>query len=274
MTRCAAGAAHRYPTLTVILTLPSRLHPPRPHPHPRPHRPMARAVGPRLTRCPTLALAPGGWRPRGRGRSTRRVLPRVVAARPHAGSALRRVTPATRRLRGPRAGTERESVDAAGWSPVRSAACKRSHESPHSSPLCFLRLRLVGLASTRSLHCHVPVGSTAPLLVDRSQDRVRPRPCTACSRSHGALTHGVRAAQRVALPPRLRPLLLRPRLVPTHRRFVARPSRFRSRKGHWATARACTGEVRGQLLPLARSRPGKLVDACLASTSGVMCSVR
>ena len=90
------------------------------------------------------------------------------------------------------------------------------------------------------LHCHVPVGSTAPLLVDRSQDRVRPRPCTACSRSHGALTHGVRAAQRVALPPRLRPLLLRPRLVPTHRRFVARPSRFRSRKGHWATARACT----------------------------------
>ena len=156
---------------------------------------------------------------------------------------------------------------AAGWSPLRSAACKRSHESPHSSPLCFLRLRLVGLASTRSLHCHVPVGSTAPLLVDRSQDRVRPRPCTACSRSHGALTHGVRAAQRVALPPRLRPLLLRPRLVPTHRRFVARPSRFRSRKGHWATARACTGEVRGQLLPLARSRPGKLVDACLASTS-------
>ena len=99
-------------------------------------------------------------------------------------------------------------------------------------------------------------------------------PRTACSRSHGALTHGVRAAQRVALPPRLRPLLLRPRLVPTDRRFVARPSRFRSRKGHWATARACTGEVRGQLLPLARSRPGKLVDACLASTSGVMCSVR
>ena len=109
LTRCAAGAAHRRPTLTVILTLPSRLHPPRPHPHPRPHRPMARAVGPRLPRCPTLALAPGGWRPRGRGRSTRCVLPRVVAARPHAGSALRRVTPATRRLRGPRAGTERES---------------------------------------------------------------------------------------------------------------------------------------------------------------------
>ena len=70
---------------------------------------------------------------------------------------------------------------AAGWSPVRSAACKRSHESPHSSPLCFLRLRLVGLASTRSLHCHVPVGSTAPLLVDRSQDRVLPAP-------HGVLT--------------------------------------------------------------------------------------
>ena len=70
---------------------------------------------------------------------------------------------------------------AAGWSPLRSAACKRSHESPHSSPLCFLRLRLVGLASTRSLHCQVPVGSTAPLLVDRSQDRVLPAP-------HGVLT--------------------------------------------------------------------------------------
>ena len=110
LTRCAAGAAHRRPTLTVILTLPSRLRPPRPQPHPRPHRPMARAVGPRLTRCPTLALAPGGQWPRGRGRSTRRVLPRVVAARPHAGSALRRVTPATGRLRGPRAGTEWESV--------------------------------------------------------------------------------------------------------------------------------------------------------------------
>ena len=70
---------------------------------------------------------------------------------------------------------------AAGWSPVRSAACKRSHESPHSSLLRFLRLRLVGLASTRSLHCQVPVGSTGPLLVDRSQDRVLPRP-------HGVLT--------------------------------------------------------------------------------------
>ena len=101
-------------TLTVILTLLSRLHPHRPHPHPRPHRPMARAVGPRLTwrAALTLALAPGGRRPRGRGRSTRRVLPRVEAARPHAGSALRRVTLATGRLRGPRAGTERESVDA------------------------------------------------------------------------------------------------------------------------------------------------------------------
>ena len=48
------------------------------------------------------------------------------------------------------------------------------------------------------------------------------------------------AAQRVALPPRLRPLLLRPRLVPTHRRFVARPSRFRSRKRHWRGPRSTT----------------------------------
>ena len=137
LTRCAAGAAHRRPTLTVILTLPSRLHPPRSHPHPRPHRPMARAVGPRLTRCPTLALAPGRRRPRGRGRSTRCVLPRVVAARPHAGSALRRVTPATRRLRGPRAGTERESVDATTRceGPRRSAA----HARPRTHPTRTLR---------------------------------------------------------------------------------------------------------------------------------------
>ena len=137
MCRCHSPPPCSTLTLTVIPTLPSRLHPPRPHPHPRPHRPMARAVGPRLTRCPTLALAPGGRRPRGRGRSTRRVLPRVVAARPHAGSALRRVTPATRRLRGPRAGTERESVDATTRyvGPRRSAA----HARPRTRPTRTLR---------------------------------------------------------------------------------------------------------------------------------------
>ena len=141
LTRCAAACRSPPPrstlSLAVILALPSRLHPPWPHPHPRPHRPMARAVGPRLTRCPTLALAPGGWRPCDRGRSTRRVLPRVVAARPHAGSALRRVTPATRRLRGPRAGTERESVDATTTcvGPRRSAA----HARPRTRPTRTLR---------------------------------------------------------------------------------------------------------------------------------------
>ena len=60
--------------------------------------------------------------------------------------------------------------------------------SPHSSTLCFLRLRLVGLASTRSWHCQVPVGSTAPLLVDRSQDRVRPRPARR-AHAHTARSH-------------------------------------------------------------------------------------
>ena len=86
---------------------------------------------------PTLALAPAGQWPRGRGRSTRRVLPRVVAARPHAGSALRRVTPATRRLRGPRAGTERESIDATTRcvGPRRSAA----HARPRTRPTRTLR---------------------------------------------------------------------------------------------------------------------------------------
>lgn len=45
-------------------------------------RPMARAAVPRLTwrAAPTQALAPGWRRPRGRGRSTRRVLPRVEAS--------------------------------------------------------------------------------------------------------------------------------------------------------------------------------------------------
>ena len=60
--------------------------------------------------------------------------------------------------------------------------------SPHSSTLCFLRLRLVGLASTRSWHCQVPVGSTAPLLVDRSQGRVLPRPARR-AHAHTARSH-------------------------------------------------------------------------------------
>ena len=76
-------AARSTLTLTVILNPPSRLHPPR----------VALTLGltgpwrmPRsghadLAGCPTLALAPGGRRPRGRG-STHHVLPRVEAARP------------------------------------------------------------------------------------------------------------------------------------------------------------------------------------------------
>ena len=96
-TRCAAGAAHRRPTLTVILTLPSRLHPPRPHPHPRPHRPMARAALPRLTRraAPTQALAPGGLAAASRPRAvhTPCAPARRGLARPHAGSALRACDP-------------------------------------------------------------------------------------------------------------------------------------------------------------------------------------
>ena len=188
LTRCAAGAAHRCPTLIVILTLPSRLHPPRPHPHPRPHRPMARAVGPRLTLCPTLALAPGGWRPRGRGRSTRCVLPRVVAARPHAGSALRRVTPATRRLRGPRAGTERESVDATTTyvGPRRSAA----HARPRTHP-------------TRTLRCGRCPGCAAGLggrLQGGTAACGAPRPT--CRRRAGGPGCGSSLAQRPTLLPR------------------------------------------------------------------------
>ena len=138
MARCAAGAAHRRPaphlSLTVILTLPSRLHPPWPHPHPRPHRPMARAVGPRLTRCPTLALAPGGLVAEGGPHAvrSRASWPRGRMRAPLCGVS---VTPATRRLRGPRAGTERESVLRLRRSPRRDAA----HARPRTRPTRTLR---------------------------------------------------------------------------------------------------------------------------------------
>ena len=127
-----------------------RSPPPHPHRHPDPSSTLTSALaspspsssqahGARGRAAPDSVPDPfpRGWRPRGRGRSTRRVLPRVVAARPHAGSALRRVTPATRRLRGPRAGTERESVDATTRcvGPRRSAA----HARPRTRPTRTLR---------------------------------------------------------------------------------------------------------------------------------------
>ena len=81
-------------TLTLVLTGPWR----------------ARRVGHAdLAGCPTLALAPVGRRPRGRARSTHRVLPCVKAARPRRAQLCVRDTRATGVLRGPRAGTERES---------------------------------------------------------------------------------------------------------------------------------------------------------------------
>ena len=127
-----------------------RSPPPHPHRHPDPSFTLtsasaspspssSQAHGARGRAAPDSVPDPGPRtrRPRGRGRSTRLVLPRVVAARPHAGSALRRVTPATRRLRGPRAGTERESVDATTRyvGPRRSAA----HARPRTRPTRTLR---------------------------------------------------------------------------------------------------------------------------------------
>ena len=126
-----------------------RSPPPHPHRHPDPSFMLTSAsaspspsssqahgargfAAPDPAGCPDPAIAPGGRRPRGRGRSTRRVLPPVVAARPHAGSALRRVTPATRRLRGPRAGTERESrVDASTCAPHTRCVGPR-HSAAHA----------------------------------------------------------------------------------------------------------------------------------------------
>ena len=127
-----------------------RSPPPHPHCHPDPSFTLtsasastspssSQAHGARGRAAPDSVPDPGprARRPRGRRRSTRRVLPRVVAARPHAGSALRRVTPATRRLRGPRAGTERESIDATTRcvGPRRSAA----HARPRTRPTRTLR---------------------------------------------------------------------------------------------------------------------------------------
>ena len=127
-----------------------RSRPPHPHRHPDPSFTLtsasastspssSQAHGARGRAAPDSVPDPGprARRPRGRRRSTRRVLPRVVAARPHAGSALRRVTTATRRLRGPRAGTERESVDATTRcvGPRRSAA----HARPRTRPTRTLR---------------------------------------------------------------------------------------------------------------------------------------
>ena len=71
-----------------------------------------------------------------------------------------------------------------------------------SSPLSFLRRRLVGV-STRSSHCQDPAGSTAPWIV-RNRSKVlltlTRRAHKACS--HGALIHSVRTTQRLASPPR------------------------------------------------------------------------
>ena len=73
-----------------------------------------------------------------------------------------------------------------------------------SSPLSFLRRRLVGF-STRSSHYQDPAGSTAPWIV-RNRSKVlltlTRRAHKACS--HGALIHSVRTTQRLAWPPRPR----------------------------------------------------------------------
>ena len=71
-----------------------------------------------------------------------------------------------------------------------------------SSPLSFLRCRLVGV-STRSSHCQDPAGSTAPWIVRNRLTvllTLTRRAHKACS--HGALIHSVRTTQRLASPPR------------------------------------------------------------------------
>eukprot|EP00964_Phaeocystis_antarctica_P032528 scaffold18425_cov51-Phaeocystis_antarctica.AAC.3 len=76
--------------------------------------------------------------------------------------------------------------------------------------------------------------------------------CTHKACSHGALIHGVRTTQRLAVAAAATSSsLLRPRLVPT------RSSRFPRCRGRWATARASTARSEVNYFP---SISGKLVE--------------
>ena len=141
----------------------------------------------------------------------------------------------------------------------RSAASQApSLLPPH--PLSFLRRRLVGV-STQSSHCQDSAGSTAPLLVNRSEVlprtrwRVTRRAHKACS--HGALIHGVRTTQRLAFAAAATSsLLLRPGLFPARSSRLPRVPR---QEGRWATARASTARSEVNYSPSISARQARRV---------------
>ena len=143
----------------------------------------------------------------------------------------------------------------------RSAASQAlSLLPPHLSS--FLRRRLVGV-STQSSHCQDSAGSTAPLLVNRSEVlphtrwRVTRRAHKACS--HGALIHGVRTTQRLAFAATATSsLLLRPGLFPARSSRLPRVPR---QEGRWATARASTARSEVNYSPSISARQARQLDA-------------
>ena len=125
---------------------------------------------------------------------------------------------------------------------LRSAA-PQALSLPPPHPLSFLRRRLVGV-SMRSSHCQDPAGSTAPLLVIRSEVLLCTRWRAHTVYSKGVLTrhahHGVRTTQRLAVAAAAASsLLLRPRLVPT------RSSRFPRCRGRKGTGLPPAPQLRG-----------------------------
>ena len=123
-----------------------------------------------------------------------------------------------------------------------------------------MRRRLVGV-STQSSHCQASAGSTALLLVNRSEVlpptrwRVTRRAHKACS--HGALIHGVRTTQRLAFAATATSsLLLRPGLFPARSSRLPRVPR---QEGRWATARASTARSEVNYSPSISARQARRV---------------
>ena len=142
---------------------------------------------------------------------------------------------------------------------LRSAA-PQALSLPPPHPLSFLRRRLVGV-SMRSSHCQDPAGSTAPLLVIRSEVLLCTRWRAHTVYSKGVLTHGTLItayATHNSTPGRRRRgrVLSSPEAQARSDQIIALPSVPRQ-EGHWATARAST--ARSEVNYFA-SISGKLVE--------------
>jgi len=131
----------------------------------------------------------------------------------------------------------------------RSAASQApSLLPPH--PLSFLRRRLVGV-STQSSHCQDSAGSTAPLLVNRSEVLPRTR-WRVTRRAHKACSHGALTRCTHNSTPRLRRrghLLSSPEARALSGQIIAPASGAAAGRALGYRPRL-NCEVRGQLLPL------------------------